>query len=148
MMKRREFIGWASLGCASCSLPAMITACTSQAPKQTASSPDADGFQAVGTVADLDANGQLLVDRLAGNRTALVVRDPAQPEGIVAVNPACPHAGCNVAWQPAETAFICPCHDSKFAADGKVQQGPAEEPLATYMAKIDGDSILIKVSTV
>lgn len=145
-MKRREFMGWASLGCAACSLPATITACTSQATKQSASAPDASGFQTVGTVADLDKNGQLLVEKLAGDRTALVVRDPAKSGSIIAVNPACPHAGCNVGWQQPEKAFICPCHDSKFASDGKVQQGPATEPLATYVAKIEGDSILIKVS--
>lgn len=139
-------MGWASLGCAACTLPATITACASQATKQAASAPDADGFQTVGTVADLDKNGQLLVEQLAGDRAALVVRDPANAASIIAVNPACPHAGCNVAWQQPEKAFICPCHDSKFASDGKVQKGPADRPLATYVAKIDGDSVLVKVS--
>ena len=138
-MKRREFITVAS------SIPVVIAACSPKAAKQVANPPRADGFQRVGTVADLDKNGQILAEQVAGSNKVLVVRDPMNKSKIIAVKPTCTHAGCTVVWQQNQTAFVCPCHDSKFASDGKVQQGPADEPLATYVAKLEGDSILVKV---
>jgi len=46
----------------------------------------------------------------------------------------CPHEGCNVAWNDGNNGFVCPCHDSLFAADGSYIKGPARrglDPLPT-----------------
>jgi glycine/D-amino acid oxidase-like deaminating enzyme/nitrite reductase/ring-hydroxylating ferredoxin subunit len=45
----------------------------------------------------------------------------------------CPHLGCIVQWNPNEKSFDCPCHGSRFAADGTVINGPSE----TDLHKID-----------
>jgi glycine/D-amino acid oxidase-like deaminating enzyme/nitrite reductase/ring-hydroxylating ferredoxin subunit len=43
---------------------------------------------------------------------------------------ACPHLGCVVHWNPAETTWDCPCHGSRFDPHGKVINGPANRDLA------------------
>lgn len=42
----------------------------------------------------------------------------------------CPHLGCSYAFDDGKKHFVCPCHGSEFALDGKVLHGPATSPLS------------------
>lgn len=153
-MNRREFLGWVGVGSLASSLPVALAACT---PKATSESTDAkapqanssagatsaDGYRTIGTVAELDKNGELL-SQPAGGNPALVIRDPNNAAHLLAVNPTCTHAGCTVDWKQDQKAFVCPCHGSVYAPDGSVIHGPAQKPLSTYAAKQDGDRISVK----
>lgn len=51
------------------------------------------------------------------------------PSAPTALSLTCTHLGCRV--RPASSGgFACPCHGSRFAADGSLTAGPARAPLA------------------
>jgi len=65
--------------------------------------------------------------RRDGVRSVAVSRDD---DGTVhAVSAVCPHLGCLVQWNSAETSWDCPCHGSRFDRKGRVLQGPAVRDL-------------------
>ena len=49
----------------------------------------------------------------------------------------CPHMGCLVQWNAAETSWDCPCHGSRFDKNGKLQNGPAIADLKPCDAVMD-----------
>ena len=157
-MDRRKFLGWFSVGMFASSLPVVLAACQSkQTDKSTASTSSTteepvaqldtsvrpDGFQALGTVEQLDKKGTI-IDRNNTSEAVLIFRNPDTQE-IAAVNPLCTHQGCTVKLEG--TALACPCHQSKFAFDGKVLGGPAPKPLDNFPVKQEGNLILVKVTS-
>ncbi|HKP31860.1 MAG TPA: FAD-dependent oxidoreductase [Chitinophagaceae bacterium] len=72
------------------------------------------------------AHGEARVVKYEGHRIALYKDDKGK---VFAVNPTCPHAKCSVAWNMAEKSWDCPCHGSRFAADGKMLSGPSMSDL-------------------
>ncbi|MDF5713152.1 MAG: Rieske 2Fe-2S domain-containing protein [Rhizonema sp. NSF051] len=131
-MNRRHFITGFGVGWVGSYLSVVIAACSSQA---------SGNWQTIGTLDELKKKGQLL-DKNSPLGPVMVV--DASKTNPVAVNPTCTHAGCTVQWKGNAKKFQCPCHGAEFGVDGKVQRGPATEPLKIYAAKIEGNSVLVK----
>jgi len=55
-----------------------------------------------------------------------------------ALSAACSHLGCTVAPGPDGRTLDCPCHGSRYALDGGVLHGPADEPLTELAVEPDG----------
>ncbi len=72
-----------------------------------------------------------------------IVKIVYENNGLIAVNSTCNHAGCAVNWEADQKSFVCPCHESKFAPDGKVLADPAKKALQTYTAKLEGGDVLV-----
>ena len=47
---------------------------------------------------------------------------------VQAFNVICPHAGCFVDYVPARKSYHCPCHNSSFAADGRIADPKSPSP--------------------
>ncbi|MCL1632069.1 FAD-dependent oxidoreductase [Sporolactobacillus sp. CPB3-1] len=56
---------------------------------------------------------------------------------LTVVDATCPHMGCEVNWNQGERTWDCPCHGSRFHADGKVIDGPAKDPLSLIFSESD-----------
>ena len=73
---------------------------------------------------------QIVVTRVANNQ-------------FFAVTSRCTHQGCTVGtYSTAISAIECPCHGSRFGADGSLVRGPAGRPLTQYPTQYDGQDLL------
>lgn len=67
-------------------------------------------------------------------------------EGIYAISTICTHLGCVVT--PKPDGFECPCHGSRFTADGGVTRGPAPQALPWLKVTVSGGGVMIDEGTV
>lgn len=73
---------------------------------------------------------QIVVTRVEDNR-------------FFAVTSRCTHQGCTIGtYSTTISAIECPCHGSRFGADGSVVNGPAALPLTQYATQYDGVDLL------
>jgi Rieske Fe-S protein len=50
------------------------------------------------------------------------------PKQVEAFNVVCPHAGCFVDYLQDKKQFLCPCHNSTFAVDGRIDDPSSPSP--------------------
>ncbi|MDP8976632.1 MAG: FAD-dependent oxidoreductase [Actinomycetota bacterium] len=60
-------------------------------------------------------------------RSVGAYRDSAGILHVVSIT--CTHMACTLRWNQAETTWDCPCHGSRFSAEGRVLEGPAVKDL-------------------
>lgn len=62
-------------------------------------------------------------------------------EGFYAITAVCTHLGCIIA--KVDDGFACPCHGSRFSADGRVVGGPAPRGLPWLKVSLTPDGCLM-----
>jgi cytochrome b6-f complex iron-sulfur subunit len=62
---------------------------------------------------------------------------------FVALSLICKHKGCTV--ELTGNKFVCPCHGSEYALDGKVTEGPSKKNLDTYDVVYDPEKETVTV---
>jgi len=62
---------------------------------------------------------------------------------FVALSLICKHKGCTVELEGNK--FVCPCHGSEYAIDGKVTEGPAKKNLDKYETIYDPEKETVTV---
>jgi glycine/D-amino acid oxidase-like deaminating enzyme/nitrite reductase/ring-hydroxylating ferredoxin subunit len=70
--------------------------------------------------------GEGTIARIGGKQYAVSRADSGE---LLALSARCTHLGCIVRWTPGDRAWECPCHGSRFTADGTLVQGPATRDL-------------------
>jgi nitrite reductase/ring-hydroxylating ferredoxin subunit len=80
---------------------------------------------------------------LPPGRSVALFRDA---QGVWAVSTVCTHLGCIVKTHAA--GFECPCHGSRFTADGVVEKGPAPKALAWHKVVLEGDDCIVDEDSV
>lgn len=71
-------------------------------------------------------------------RAVAIFRDG---EGVYAISTICTHLGCVV--RPHAEGFECPCHGSRFDANGGVVKGPAPRALPWLQVRLDNGAVRI-----
>lgn len=100
----------------------------------------AAGFNKWGMVSSM-VSAQLLTDLILGRETPyrklfspsrsilrpqLGINLLESSKNLLSFSPKrCPHLGCALKWNPQEHSWDCPCHGSRFTADGRLIDNPA-----------------------
>ena len=150
---RRRFLLWIPAAVCGAVAASLLTAAFRFLRPRTEAAAGADasgGWLAVGRVSELGGGEpvrrSLGVERRAGwsvaRREEAVYVLPGGGGRVVSA--VCPHEGCEVEWEPGARAFLCPCHDSRFDADGRRTTGPAERGLAQLPSRLNGDVLEVQ----
>ena len=114
----------------------------SQARSVPAGAPiDGDLTVPLSAAPELGRAGGAVTVRPSGAAGAFLVVNSGS--GFLALRGECTHESCEVTWVPEDREAECPCHGSRFAGDGTVQNPPARVDLQSFPASSDGQSVVI-----
>jgi thiosulfate dehydrogenase [quinone] large subunit len=109
---------------------------SSAAPTTAASSSAAAGPVLLATSAVAVGKAKSVKDPVSGDPAWVLQLTEGQ---FTALNATCPHAGCAVDFVSASAGFLCPCHQSRFTAAGKLISGQATRGLTSIpVTVVDG----------
>lgn len=131
-ISRRDFLGLAGLWAAAAAILGSLVA-MARLPIPRVLSEASTRFR-VGSPLEFPAG---TVTILSERQVRIVSTD----EGVAAMSLVCTHLGCIIGEGP--TGFQCPCHGSKFDAQGKVVGGPAPRPLRWLQVSQAADGALM-----
>lgn len=87
----------------------------------------------------LPAGGRLHVT-LAGDTVELT----RLGDDVIARSLVCTHQGCIVEWVTEENAYVCPCHEGKFNAEGEPVYGVPRRPLEVFDVTREGNELVVR----
>ncbi|MEL6351921.1 MAG: Rieske 2Fe-2S domain-containing protein [Cyanobacteria bacterium J06627_28] len=96
-------------------------------------------FLAEATLASAVPGDRILATGLS-KETYLVIEDGPEIASS-AISAVCTHLGCIVDWDADAGEFACPCHGSRFDADGDVTGGPAGRALERKLVVVKDDQV-------
>ncbi len=117
-VKRRDFLGMMSAWTAVVAIVGMLIGMVRLGKPRLL--PEASSTFSIGRPDEFPQGSEKVISQ----RNVMIV---STEKGIAAVSLVCTHLGCVV--KPLDEGFICPCHGSKFSADGNVIGGPAPRAL-------------------
>lgn len=129
---RRDFLGWAGLLSAGVAIVGSVLGMVRLTKPRVL--PEISARFRVGKRADFAPGVSKIISEQG-------VRVVANEEGVRAMSMTCTHLGCVVDETP--DGFSCPCHGSKFDADGQVVAGPAPSGLAWLSVSQAADGSLV-----
>ena len=102
-----------------------------------------------GTVDSIPVGGAKEFNDLEG-RKFILARVGSKPTDLLALSNECPHLGCEVHWDAANSIFLCPCHQGEFDDLGQATSGPPKEMgeagnLRRYEVRVRGGNIFVMV---
>lgn len=70
-------------------------------------------------------------------------------EALLALDPHTPDwRRCEYNWESPNSRFVDPCHGSKFALDGALLEGPADQSLDRYRIRVEDSTIVVNLARV
>jgi cytochrome b6-f complex iron-sulfur subunit len=84
------------------------------------------------------APGSVTIDK---EQKVYIIR--AKEGYFYALSAVCTHLGCITNWKSDEGIIACPCHGSKFDAEGRKIEGPAPRPLPRFSIALDDRGSLV-----
>lgn len=91
---------------------------------------------------DLDRAGGFLRILPEGSPTPLYVVS-LENGRYLTLSPICKHLGCVVDLEGSQ--FVCPCHGSTYAMDGRVLKGPTQLPLDSFPTRVVDGMLVIEL---
>src|SRR5437868_6956136 len=98
---------------------------------------DGDVVVPLSQAPELSVGGGAVIARPAGSAGAYLVAFTGSD--YLALRAECPHEGCDVAWVPEDRQAECPCHGSRFTADGSLLNPPARSDISSFPAGLDAN---------
>jgi Rieske Fe-S protein len=138
---RRRFLVWAagvSLGASALFIGATVIKAMVP-PDRSIDGRKNAGRVAVARLSDLQINEPLLAEY--GQEAVFVVKTPGAK--VLVFGATCPHMGCTLAFVKASDKFVCPCHKSAFALDGRRLAGPAPRGMISAASEIVNGEVIV-----
>lgn len=147
-VSRRRFCGDACQAASGAALATLVSACSGSgsptSPSAMTSTLGALAGRFSGSVVQATIAGSALASiggaALVQSNAGVFLVSRTSETTFTAIDAVCTHEGCTVT-EASGTAYVCPCHGSRYSRTGQVLGGPATAALRQY-ASTFADGVL------